>query len=125
MSCNGPKICAGDLRNSISVERRSLGLSAPGSALPTHTYATVFSTRAKIATKQGASEFNKVEIGGEKASHTITIRYTALAFDARDRVRDGAGNLYKILSVENVNERGGWFNLHCARTGDETRGAAT
>ena len=123
MSCKGPKICAGDLRTTITIERRSLDAPAPGSALPGHTYTTLFTARAKIKTKAGSSEWNQVSIAGNKSSHTITIKFTALSFDTRDRIRDISGNLYEILAVENINERDEWLNIHCSRKGSETRKA--
>ena len=125
MSCKGPKICAGDLKNSITIERRSLDTPAPGSALPGHTYTTILTTRAKIKTKTGVSEWNQVSVGDKKSSHTITMKFTTLEFDTRDRVKDGSGNLYEILAVENIDERDNWLNLHCSRKGNETRKAAT
>jgi len=123
MSCK-PKICAGNLRNAITIERRTLDNAAPGSAEPVHTYAVVFAARAEIKTKSGVSEFNRVEINGLRVSHAITIRHTSIAFDIRDRVRDAAGNLYTILAVENVDERDDWLKLHCAGQGSDERASA-
>ncbi|MDX2308078.1 MAG: head-tail adaptor protein [Hyphomicrobium sp.] len=123
MSCK-PKICAGDLRHTISIQRRALANAAPGSAEPVHTYQTVLSPRAAIKTRTGVSEWSRVEIAGERATYEMTIRWTPVAFDVRDRVRDAAGNLYRILAVENVDERDDWLKLHCARMGDEDQPAA-
>ena len=123
MNCKGPKICAGALRHSITIERRALIAAEPGSAEPVHSYTPVLAPRAEIKTRAGASEWSRVEINGTKVSHVITIRYTAIAFDIRDRVRDYAGNHYTILAIENVDEASRWLRLHCARAGDGTAAA--
>jgi hypothetical protein len=86
-------------------------------------YSTVLTTRAAIETKMGVSQFNEVEINGEKASHVMTIRHTTIEFDIRDRVRDVRGNLYRILSIDNKGEWGDFLTLYCALIGDETRAA--
>ncbi len=124
MSCKRRKTCSGALRYRITVERRSLGHGTPGSAEPRHSYATVLTARADVKTKAGSSQFNQVEIDGEKATHVMTIRHTTIAIDARDRVRDVRGNLYKILSIENPEMRDDQLKLYCALTGHETRIAA-
>jgi hypothetical protein len=125
MSCGRPKgVCSGSLRHRITVERRALLSALPGSAEVRHDYTTVLSAKAEIKTKQGTSLYNSVEINGKKVSHVITIRYTSTAFDIRDRVRDGSGNLYAILSIEDVDNYHDWMRLYCALQGAETREAA-
>lgn len=124
MNCK-PKVCAGDLRHGITIVRRSLESAAPGSAEPVLVYATVFTTRAAIKTKAGTTLWNRVEINGQKASHEMTIRWTSIAFDIRDRVRDAAGTLYQILSIDNVDERDDWFRLMCAKLGDDDKPSVT
>ena len=123
MSCK-PKLCLGDLKSMITVERRSLASAAPGSAEPVHNYEPLFRVRAQIKTRAGVSEFNRVEINGTIVTHAVTIRHTTIPFDIRDRVRDGAGNLYSVLSIENVDERNEWQKLYCARQGHEAQAAA-
>lgn len=122
--CARPKICSGALRHRVTVERRSLDAPIPGSAEAGHTYTVVLTTRAEIKTKQGVSEFNRVEINGTRVSHVMTIRATTVAIDIRDRVRDSAGNLYAILSVEDIDQAGDFFKLYCARQGADTRSAS-
>lgn len=116
------KLCIGCMNRTISVQRRSLVSSNTDSAEPTFDYATVFSTRAEIKTS-GQTEWSKINIGGEAVTHTITIRHTALAFDTRDRVRDQAGNLYTIKSVDNVDEQDDWLRLRCVKVGHEDKQA--
>lgn len=125
MGCGRPKwVCSGSLRHRITVERRALLSPLPGSAEAQYDYTTVFSAKAEIKTKQGTSLYNQVEIDGKKVSHVLTIRYTSTAFDIRDRVRDGSGNLYAILSIEDVDNYHDWMRLYCALQGAETREAA-
>lgn len=118
-SCARPKICSGALRHRVTIERRTLGASDPGSAEAGYDYAVVHSCRAEIKTKGGVSEFGKIEINGTKVSHVLTIRHTRTEIDVRDRVRDMTGNLYAILAVENVNEIGDFLKIYCARQGHE------
>lgn len=122
MSCK-PKLCLGDLKHGIEIVRRSLVSAAPGTAEPAHEYVPVFATRAQIKTKSGVSQWNRVEIDGKSVTHTMTIRYTPISFDVRDRVRAG-GELFAILAIENVDEANDWLRLHCALAGAETAAAA-
>ena len=63
-------------------------------------------------------------INGQTASHVFTIRYTKIEFDTRHRVRDALGNLYRILSVDNVDLQNRWLRINALMTGDEDREAA-
>lgn len=122
--CARPKICSGSLRHRITIERRSLLSATPGSAEPNYDYTTVHTCRANIKTKGGVSQWNKVEVNGETVSHVFTIRPTSTSIDIRDRVRDMAGNLYAILSIEDTDEFGDQIVIYAARQGAETRRAA-
>lgn len=121
MACKSNKTCASKMRHRITIVRRSLDTFAPHSVAPGHSYTTVLTTRAEIKTKGGTNEFNKVVIGKEEVSHTFMMRATSIAFDARDRVRNAQGELFKILKVEDVAERGDWLKIFAAKEGDETR----
>ncbi|MEQ8823839.1 MAG: head-tail adaptor protein [Filomicrobium sp.] len=124
MKCRRKKMCSGSLRHRITLERRSLTASSPGSAEAEYTYTTFHTCRANIKTKGGVSEFNKIEVDGTKVSHVVTIRHTKTVFDTRDRLRDASGNLYTILSIENSDEYDDQLVLYCANQGAETRRAA-
>jgi hypothetical protein len=117
--CARPKFCSGSLRHRITIERRTLGASSPGSAEAQYGYETKHTCRANIKTKGGVSEFSKIEINGTSVSHVLTIRHTNTSIDIRDRVRDMAGNLYSILSIENQGEFNDYLVLYCARQGSE------
>lgn len=103
----------------VQIVRRALLPPAPGSASARYSYAAVFTTRAEVKSRSGATEWGQVEINGEKASHTFTIRWTSIPFDARDRLRDARGQLWKILGIENVDLRNREMRIHCANQGDE------
>lgn len=118
------KTCIGERNRRISILRRNLIASNSDSAEPVLSYETVFSVRAKIKTNGGTNEWSRVKVGDLDASHTINIAHTRVAFDARDRVRDGSGNLYAILKIENVNEQDDELNIYCARVGDENKAIA-
>lgn len=117
-------MCSGKMRHSVTIVRRGSDVPSPGSAEPRHTYTTVLTTRAAIETKSGVSQFNQVEVNGKKVSHVFTIRFTAVEFDIRDRVKDIKGNLYSILSTDNEGEWDDFIKIYCARVGNETRVAA-
>lgn len=111
-------------RVTVSVVRRALLPPAVGTAAPLHDYAVVFTTRAEVKSHSGSTEWGKVEIDGKKATHTFTIRFTTLEFDARDRVRDATGQLFQILKVDPVDLGRREMKIHCALQGDEDVPAA-
>tara|TARA_R110000824_G_scaffold95990_11_gene230340 strand:+ start:1439 stop:1807 length:369 start_codon:yes stop_codon:yes gene_type:complete len=120
----GKKTCNGSMSRRITVVRRTTISSQSDSAEPVTTYADVFSVRANIKTNGGVNEWSRVRVGDLDATHTFTIRHTTIAFDARDRVKDGAGNLYKILKIDDVNEQGRELKIQCARAGEQNEAIA-
>lgn len=115
---------ASSKRVTVSIVRRALLAPEPGSAEARHAYTTVFTARAEVRSRLGASEWGQIEIDGKKASHTFTLRYTTIPFDARDRVRDVTGQLWSILSVEHDALGRREMRLHCATVGNEDVPAA-
>lgn len=107
----------------IEVVRRALIASVPGSAEPRHGYVRVLQTRADVRMSP-VNEVAQVVIGGTKASHTFSIRYTTIPFDSRDRIRTPNGRLFQILSVENVELANRELRIICASQGDEGQDAA-
>jgi Phage head-tail joining protein len=114
----------GSMRWSIEVVRRVITGPLPFEGSVGHTYTPIITTRAACDTSKGVTEFNRVNVEGT-ATHVFTIRFTTIPFDIRDRVRDTLGNLYMILSIENVNEARQWFKITCARTGKDDRVVTT
>lgn len=115
----------GDLNVSIEVVARTLLTPTAGTrGEPKHSFSRLFLTRAAVKTRSGSSEFSSIEIKGERVTHTFTIRYVSLPFDVRHWVRDARGQLYKILSVENVDLGNDWLRIHAANSGVETAEAA-
>lgn len=115
----------GEMRYSIQVVRRRTTTPDVYSAEVDHDYAPVLTTRAACKTRTGVAEFNRVVINGQPATHTFTIRFTKIPIDVQDRIQDTQRNLYAILSVENIDERNRWMNLHCARVGSLDRQSVT
>lgn len=109
----------------VQVVRRSLLTPMLGLAEPRHDYAVVFTTRAEVKSRTGSSEWGQVEVDGRKATHTFTIRYTTIAFDVRDRLRDARGQLYQIPAVENVDLGNREIRISAASQGAESAPAAT
>lgn len=108
----------------VQVVRRALVPPAPGTAAPRHDYSVVFTTKAAVKSRTGSSEWAQVDIDGKKATHTFTIRYTTVPFDVRDRLRDATGQLWAILSIENVDLARREMKLHCSNQGFEDVPAA-
>jgi len=124
MSCGRDKrACAGSMRHRVSVIRRQMSAPVFGSAEPVYSRTVALTTRAKIETKSGTTEFNRVVIGDQTVTHVITIRHTKTSIDSRDQVSDASGNLYSILKVENPNEANDELRLYCARSGEVQRKA--
>jgi Phage head-tail joining protein len=114
----------GEMRWSIQVVRRVMVTPLPFQADVDHTYTPVITVRADCDTSKGVQNFNRVNTD-MAATHVFTIRYTTIPFDIRDRVRDSLGNLYTILSVENVKEGRMWLKIVCALAGKEERRSIT
>jgi hypothetical protein len=122
--CSTKRSCLGSRNRRIDIVRRRLIAPTSDSAEPTFGYITAFTVRAAIKTNGGVNEWSRVRVGDEDATHTFSIAYTSMEMDVRDRVRDGVGNLYKILKVENVNEQDDELKIHAARIGSENESVA-
>lgn len=114
----------GSLDKTIQVVRRTLESARPGSAEPQHSYAVRLTTRASVKSKMGANSFSQIVIDGRAASHIFEIRFTTIPFDTRDRVRDVYGNMYRIISVENVDLSNKRLRIYAAEVGAEDVEAA-
>lgn len=114
----------GGMDVTVQMLHRELQQPLPGSAEPRWDYTVLFTTRAKVVTKAGKSEYAQVVVDGQQASHIFTIRYTTIPFDIRNRLRDVRGTLYKILTISNVDEQNQWFQITAAVAGNEDREAA-
>lgn len=107
----------------IEVVRRTLAAALPGSAEARHDYTRVLHTRAKVKSAGLNSEWARVDINGKRPTHTFTIRYTTIPFDARDRVRTVDGSLYQILNIDNVDLRNRELRIVTSNQGDEDMAA--
>jgi head-tail adaptor len=109
----------------IRLARRANDQPLPFSAEVRVGYTTFLTTRAKVETKSGTAEFNRVVIGDRQVTHTFTIRYTKIVIDTRDRVIDALGNVYAILAIEVPEMRLRDMKLHCASLGSEDNESVT
>lgn len=112
---------SGDKNWTVFLVRRSNEQPIPFSAEERVVYKQFLTTRAKVETKSGTAEFNRVVIGDRQVTHTFTIRYTKMTIDTRDRVRDALGNLYAILAVEIPKMKLRDMKLHCAAVGADDK----
>lgn len=110
------KICPSALRHTISIVERAMATPAPGSVAPGYNETVISTMRAAIETKNGVSEFNRIEIGGERVSHVFLVRASSVAFDTRHRIRRG-GNDYQILQIENIDEARVWTRIFAKQLG--------
>ena len=74
------RICAGDLRNRITIETRNLGFANFDDKDVTETFTTVTSTYAAIETIKGTRRFSGVNID-KRATHLFYVRYRAAIKD--------------------------------------------
>lgn len=103
----------------VQIVRRRLMQPTLGQAEPRQSFDVVMTTRAESSTRSGDTEFSSVNVNGVSATDTFTFRWTTIKIDTRDYVRDARGNLYKILSVENVNMQNRVCRLQCSAQGSE------
>jgi head-tail adaptor len=108
----------------VQVVRRRLVQPTLGRAEPKQQMTAVLTTRASVQTRSGSNEFARVDVNGVTATHTFTFRYSTIAIDTRDYLRDARGQLFKILSVENVDLQNRLYRLHCSNQGSEDTEAA-
>lgn len=111
----------------ITIVRRSLLPSLPGSAEPLHGYATVVGPiRANVTSLGGVADVANVTVDGKKATHKFALRYFPdVDFDVRDRIRTVDGRLLQILSVEDKDLANREWIILASSQGMEDEEAAT
>lgn len=107
----------------IEVCERALLDPLPGTAAPRHAYTPLFKVRASVKS-HGSREFGGLDVDGKAVTHTFTIRWTSIPFDARHRVRGVAGDLYQILKVDDIDHQQTELLIRCASMGNEDVEAA-
>lgn len=115
------KEAIGDLRDCISIERRSIGAPSFGSASFVESYVQIVETWAKVETKFNARIFDGVAID-DMPSHKFTIRHRD-GITSEDRIV-WKGDIYKIIRLDNFEGRDEYLELYCAISGDENKEAA-
>ena len=111
------KLCAGDLRNIITLQNRSI--TAPNSGVDFgESFSGDIDVWAACETKNGVSIFDETNV--EKVvTHVFGIRYdsgitaeTWILFE---------GRRLDIFNVEDLDERHEWMILTCGERGDESK----
>ena len=118
------KICAGDLRNKISIQTRALGGNRPGQNNPGPTFTTIFQPWAGVETPNGRSKFLGVNIN-EDTTHIFIVRFDSTISGlevANNFVLFGTRRM-RILSVKNMNEDNYFLAIECTERGLSTKDA--
>lgn len=118
------KICAGDLRNKIDIQTRSLGGNSIGVVAPSETFTTLFSPWAAIETPNGKSRFLGVDIN-DQTTHIFIVRYdsTIVNIEVKNNFILFNSNRMKILRVKNMNEDNIFLAIECTERGDDGKAA--
>lgn len=118
------KICAGDLRDKITIQNRSLDPVRPGQINPSESFTTLFQPWAAVETPNGRSKFLGVAIN-EDTTHIFIVR-----FDTTIQELEVANNFIlfrtrrmRILSVKNMNENNYFLAIECTERGLSTKDA--
>jgi len=107
------KLCTGDLRNKISLRKRTLGTPKFGVDI-THDFVEFKKPWAGIKTLTGTNIFSGANLD-ETPSHIFYIRYfEGLTAESWIYFK---GQRYNILTVENINERNEWYALYVNERG--------
>ena len=119
------RICIGDLSKRVTLQSRTLGGLAPGTAEPVETFATVKNTWAAIETVEGTKRFAGVAID-DRATHIFWIRYS----EALTIPEDGnhfmlySGRRFRVLRVTIDMENDEYFVIQCTERGDADEAAS-
>lgn len=111
------KICAGDLRDKIFIKTRSITAPINESVDFGLDFTNSLEVRAKIRTIGGKEIFDGVNVIGV-ATHEISTRYIP-SLTSENWIEDIKGQNYKILKVENLDERNEYLVLLCSVRGDK------
>lgn len=117
ISSSKRKVCIGDLKSIITIKRRTL--STPD--LDGVDYDLNFENKqdvyAMLVTKSGTQIFDGTSLLGV-ATHYFYIRFMDdLSLSCWVEHQD---KNYKILDIEDIDERNEWLILRCAKMGDST-----
>ena len=120
------RICIGDLSKKVTLQTRTLGAIAPGSAEPVETFATIKNTWAAIETVEGTKRFAGVAID-DRTTHIFWIRYSAaltIPEDGNHFMLYGSRR-FRVLRVTIDMENDKYFVVQCTERGDSDEAAAS
>jgi SPP1 family predicted phage head-tail adaptor len=120
------RICIGDLSKKVTLQTRTLGAIAPGSAEPVETFATIKNTWAAIETVEGTKRFAGVAID-DRTTHIFWIRYNAsltIPEDGNHFMLYGSRR-FRVLRVTIDMENDKYFVIQCTERGDSDEAAAS
>ena len=121
------KIPLGDMREPIVLFRRSI---RPSMSKTTHEVrhlkdTVLVNAWANITTYNGILQFDKVNIG-QTPTHKIVTRYNSeMIVDDDIMIKDSYNNNYKILEVENLENRNEYISITARKLGPEEKLANT
>ena len=132
MNCNDikrvkkTKLCIGDKRNLVDIQTRAMEGASFGSTQPVETFTTVRQQWCAIETiSNGVSRFAKINIADgtthvfwcdwDSAFPDIENRNHTLLFDSKR---------FKVLKVDNVNERNEAIAIQCTERGESSEEAS-
>ena len=114
------KSSVGDLRECISLEQRAIAAPSFDSASFTQDYEVIAEVWAKVETRSEQRTFDNVNIG-EIITHEFTIRHRDdVTSEIRIRYKDV---LFRIIKIENLEERDDYILLKCKEDGGEEQEA--
>lgn len=115
------KVSIGDMRDRVSLERRSRQAPVFGSASATMGYSQIAEVWAKVETVYHGRVFDGVSIENIP-SHKFTIRYRDdITTETRIRYND---ILYKIVKFDNFEMRNEYLELYARIDGDDEKEAS-
>lgn len=115
-------VCAGDLREVIIIQRRTIEFKSIGTTDFTEKFENVSTVRAAVQTNRGYKSFNKVGINQtgnliQAFTHKFYIRFALDCFPTTENFIEWCNEKYKILSVENLDARSRFLALACVQHG--------
>lgn len=114
------KVSIGDMRECISIEKRTMTAPVFGSASFTESYLPIDEVWSKVETSFNNRIFDGVALD-ELPSHKFTIRFRDdVTSETRIRYKDV---LYRIVKTDNYEMRDEYLELYARIDGDDTKEA--
>jgi SPP1 family predicted phage head-tail adaptor len=114
------KVCVGDLSSRIKLQLRSLTASNTGSIESIETFTDIIEVWAAVETTSGSKIWDGVEIANP-FTHKFYIRYRN-DIEFTEWIEYG-NEKYKLIDVENLEQKNEFLILMCTRKGTSTKKA--